>query len=170
MPEYPTTVTHLEMTAPFAAHEAVAWPDDVQFALQESITLEEYRRLYDEIGRPWRWVNRRTMSDTRLAGIIHHPATEIFLLRRGNQTIGFVELNFRLFPCVEFVFVGLREAEIGKGLGGRMLTAALAHAQARAPDRIIIQTCTLDHPNALVLYQKVGFTVSNRKEIVIHDD
>lgn len=165
-----TIVTHLAMEAPLqVASGAVEWPDNVRFDFEKNIALADYRALYDKVGRKWHWVNRRHLSDKRLASLIHHPATEIFVLRDNGEPIGFVELNNRLFPQIEIVFVGLVDGHIGRGLGPMMMTASLQHIKQRQPNRVIIQTCTLDHPAALKLYQKLGFAAYNRKQVEIVD-
>jgi len=171
MAKYKTTVTHLEMVPPFlpAAPDA-CWPDGISFTRETDISLAAYRALYDDVGRQWHWVNRRLLTDRQLSAIIHHPATEIFTLKRRDRAIGFVELNFKLFPQVEIVFVGLVNDAIGKGLGSQMLQQAISYIYSRAPSRIIIQTCTLDHPSALPLYQSFGFTPVGRKQVTIIDD
>ena len=171
MAKYKTTVTHLEMVPPFlpAAPDA-CWPDGISFTRQTDVSLAAYRALYDDVGRQWHWVNRRLLTDRQLSAIIHHPATEIFTLKRRDRAIGFVELNFKLFPQVEIVFVGLVKDAIGKGLGSQMLQQAISYIYSRAPSRIIIQTCTLDHPSALPLYQSFGFTPVGRKQVTIIDD
>ena len=164
-----TVVTHLAMQPPYRQIAQIDWPAGVTFTKVEAIPLTSYRSLYDRVGRKWHWVNRRHLTDKQLAALIYHKATEIYVLSRGDDTIGYVELNFRLFPQVEIVFVGLVEEEIGKGLGSLMVQSALHLITARAPNRIIIQTCTLDHPSALGLYQKLGFTAVNRKQVEIID-
>lgn len=166
-----TIVTHLAMESPLRAPAAQpVWPRGVGFVQEPDISLADYRALYDLVGRKWHWVNRRNLSDRQLAALIHHPATEIFVLRRDDVAIGYVEMNYKLFPQVEIVFVGLVEDEIGQGLGRMMVDAALNSIKARAPRRVIIQTCTLDHPAALKLYQSVGFAAYNRKQVEIIDE
>jgi len=108
MSRHPTTVTHLAMHAPFGfSTEPVVWPAGLSFLPVENIALDDYRRLYDSVGRDWHWVNRRHLTDRQLASLIHHPACHIRVLYRGNKPIGFVELNSRKLPEVEIVFVGL---------------------------------------------------------------
>lgn len=175
MTRHPTTVTHLAMQAPYEAaaqltENPVIWPDGLSWRKVDHMPLDDYRRLYDEVGRDWHWVNRRHLSDKHLAGIIHHPASAIFVLYRGLKPIGFVELNSRLFPEIEIVFVGLVQVELGLGLGKRMFQAALEEIFRLNAKRIIIQTCTLDHPRALPLYQRFGMRAYDRKQVVIIDD
>ena len=171
MAKYKTTVTHLEMMPPFLpATPDAGWPDGISFTREMDISVAAYRALYDQVGRQWHWVNRRLLTDRQLSAIIHHPATEIFTLKNHDRAIGFVELNFKLFPQVEIVFVGLIEDAIGRGLGSRMLERVIDYIYTRAPSRIIIQTCTLDHPSALPLYQRKGFTPVDRKQVTIIDE
>jgi RimJ/RimL family protein N-acetyltransferase len=166
-----TIVTHLAMEAPLpVASGEIVWPDGISFQHELSIALADYRALYDMVGRRWHWVNRRHLDDRQLAALIHHPATEIFILRRKGNPIGYVELNFRLFPQVEIVFFGLVESEIGNGLGPRMMKRSMQIIRERDPKKVIIQTCTLDHPAALKLYQRAGFAAYKRKQVEIIDD
>ena len=133
MAKYKTTVTHLEMMPPFLpAAPDVGWPDGLSFAREMDISVAAYRALYDDVGRQWHWVNRRVLTDRQLSAIIHHPATEIFTLNARDRAIGFVELNFKLFPQVEIVFVGLVEDVIGRGLGSTMLQRVISYIYARA--------------------------------------
>ena len=178
MASFQTVVTHLSMEAPFRdlasldslVQQTPAWPEGVCFQRIEGIQLDAYRDIYDQVGRQWHWVNRRYLNDHQLAALVHHSATEIYLLSENNQTIGFVELNFKFFPQVEIVFIGLIEGQIGKGYGPLMVRHVLEIIQAREAKRIIIQTCTLDHPAALRLYQQAGFSAYNRKQVEILDE
>ncbi len=45
----------------------------------------------------------------------------------------------------------------GGGLGKMLLQTAIAEAWYRGIDRMTVNTCTLDHPRALGLYQAMGF-------------
>ena len=99
--------------------------------------------------------------------LIHHPATEIFILRREGNPIGYVELNFRLFPQVEIVFFGLVESEIGNGLGPRMMKRSMQIIRERDPKKVIIQTCTLDHPKPSY-HLSLRFLQVQLYELLIH--
>ena len=165
---YLTTVTHLDMHAPFAPHGlAKALPPNMALEYQPVIALKLYRQLYDAIGRQWHWVNRRDLSPQALTALIHHPTTEIYVLRQQSRMLGFIELNFRAFPQVEIIFIGLTSDYIGRGLGATLLAHGLERIYCRQAERIIIQTCTLDHPSALYLYQKAGFLAYKRNQVTI---
>ncbi len=171
--EYPTCVTFLDMHAPFPSISELSapidWPPMVTFTAAPHIPLATYRHIYDEVGRHWCWFDRQNMTDKKLADTIYAPTTDIFLLRHKQVIIGFVELNFRYMPTAELVFLGLTPPFIGHSLGKKMLFSALAYMKQKHPQRIIIQTCTLDHPRALQLYQKYGFSVYRRKETIVRD-
>ena len=89
-----TIVTHLAMDAPLAvAVGDIAWPEGVSFEREHSMALNDYRALYDLVGRKWHWVNRRHLDDRQLAALIHHPATEIYVLRRNGASIGYISAS-----------------------------------------------------------------------------
>ena len=54
-------------------------------------------------------------------------------------------------------YFGLLDAFIGKGLGAHMLTAAVEAAWAAGARRVILDTCSLDHPRAFEHYVARGF-------------
>ena len=65
----------------------------------------------------------------------------------------------------ELAYFGLTEAASGLGLGRWLLRTALARAWERPGMRkISVETCTLDHPAALALYQQAGFVPIGRAE------
>jgi thiosulfate/3-mercaptopyruvate sulfurtransferase len=168
------TVTHLEMHQPFPL---ATWnaaprelPDQIAFVEAHQLALPDYRQLYHDVGDKWFWVNRKHMDDATLATIIHSTSTEIHLLCKNDKNIGFVELNLRNFPSAEIVFVGLIESYIGIGLGRYMLSRALWGLAARGVRKLIIQTCSLDHPNALALYQEFGFAPVSFQRVELRHD
>lgn len=155
---YRTTVTHLEMRR--EPRPSVAPRPRGKYALlrAEKPPLHFYRYLYDTVGRNHAWVSRRKLTDEQLAAIVHHDEVGIYILYVDGAPVGFTELDFRNLPEAELSFLGIVPERIGEGLGRFLLGEALALAWSRHPTRLIVQTCTLDHPNALRLYQRAGFT------------
>ena len=86
-----------------------------------------------------------------------------------GEEIGLIELNLRPKPDIELRYFGVVPSWIGKGLGGWLLAHALAAAGRHRPRRMILNTCTCDHPGALALYQRHGFAVTH-SEVDIVDD
>lgn len=170
--KYITKVTHLQMDEKTLRHyhQPQEWGDDISFNREPTLSIADYRTLYDRVGRAWHWVNRRVLDDKTLAAIIHNPKTDIFVLRQRNMAIGFVEIHRKQHPLTEIVFVGLVKNTIGQGLGQKMLHHALYHLAQTQAKRVMIQTCTLDHPKALPLYQKMGFRKTHTQSTIIWDD
>ena len=166
---HPVRVHYLDMALPrlFAAPQ---WPKGMQVKRWAQPQPDFYRRLYDEVGRQWHWVSRRYWSDRKLAAELAPPATEIFVLWHKSRPIGFVELNWRLHPTAEIVFLGLVGDAIGSGLGAALLRFALRHIVAKGASMVRIQTCSLDHPRALALYQEVGFRIRRAANNEIWDE
>jgi ribosomal protein S18 acetylase RimI-like enzyme len=126
----------------------------------ENIAIPFYRFLYDEIGTEWVWHSRRrnAMSDAALRALLHDPGIDLFVLYAGGQPGGFVELDRRRHPQdIEIRYFGLMPWLIGRGAGTFFLDWALREAWRHAPQKVIVDTCTLDHPRALALYQRAGF-------------
>lgn len=153
-----TVVTHLEMEQrPSLA--PVHPPTSHKLALlrAERPTLPFYRFLYERVGEPWLWWERRALSDEALAAIIHDQRVEIYVLYLDGVPAGYAELDFRDEAKAELAFFGLMPEFIGQGLGPYFLQEVLEIAWDRAPARLTISTSSLNHPKALALYQRFGF-------------
>lgn len=152
-----TVVTYLEMTArPRAIHFQPA-AETLAFLLAKDPPVSFYRYLYDTIGEPWLWYERRAFSDDKLAAIIDHDAVDVYVLYADGVPAGYAELDRRKEPDIELAYFGLIPEFIGRGLGVFLLHRIIEEAWAHEPDRLWVHTCTLDHPKALAMYQRVGF-------------
>lgn len=162
------TITYLEMHK--QPHNHVPVPlGKISLLQAASPPIHFYRYLYDAIGRDYVWVNRKRLSDDELAAIIHDEEVQVFVLYVDGCPAGYAELDFRKLPDVELAFLGLMPEFHGRGLGRYLLTQAISLAWAREPKRVHIQTCTLDHPGALPMYQKYGFTPFAQEQTTIED-
>ena len=167
-----TTVTYLEM---FEKPALLALPPPLKnYALLRAETppVHFYRYLYHMVGRDHVWVNRKRMSDADLAEIIQDDEVEIYVFYVGGVPAGYFELDFRDMPDVELCFFGLFQEFTERGVGRFLLAQAIELAWRRDPTRFHVQTCTLDHPRALPLYQRMGFTpfAQETTEIMPLDD
>lgn len=164
MPLLQTTVTFLEMHA--EPNLRVAQPVNMRLMLlrAERPTVPFYRFLYDSVGRPYHWIDRKQIDDEELAGIIQHQDVEVWVLYVDGQPAGYFEIDGREKETVELQYLGLIPDFHGRGLGKWLLAEAIRACWARKPERVIVETCTLDGPAALPLYQKLGFTPYARKD------
>lgn len=158
-----TVVTSLEMLAPPATPPLPCPRDGVEIERAEHPTLSFYRYLYNTIGEPWLWGDRRKLSDEALAAAIHHPAVEVHVLRVRGVPAGYAELDGREEGEIELAYLGLIPEFIGQKLGPYLLSFAIHSAWARAPRRLWVHTCTLDHPGALAMYERAGFVPFHRE-------
>jgi GNAT superfamily N-acetyltransferase len=160
-------VTHLEMKS--RPRPSAARPSPYSLRRVKRPELGWYRDLYRRVGENWLWFSRLTLSDTDLAGIIHHPSVEVHALAVEGRDQGILEMDFRRMPEVEISFLGVTGALIGKGAGRFLIEQALQAAWARNPKRVTIHTCTLDHPGALEFYRKSGFVPYARSTEIADD-
>lgn len=152
------TVTYLQMTAP-PQHPPRSAPAGMKLALMraEKPTVSFYRYLYNTVGEPWLWGDRRRLNDEALARIITDERVEIYVLYVAGVPAGFAELDRRVAGEIELAYFGLIPDFLGRGLGPYLLDQVIAIAWSHKPKRLFVHTCTLDHPKAVVTYQQAGF-------------
>jgi len=151
-------VTHLQMASrPIYRLPAPMGP---QLAVMRApaMPLHFYRYLYEQVGKPHHWELRRRMDDEKLAAIIHATTTLIDVLYVDGAPAGFVEIDLSRAPAqAEIEYFGLMAEFQGRGLSKFFLSCAIHAAWQHDPQKLIIQTNSLDSPRALQLYQKMGF-------------
>ncbi|MBX3581187.1 MAG: GNAT family N-acetyltransferase [Rhizobiaceae bacterium] len=162
------TVTFLEMQRPPSHYPHP--PSNLNIALMKTrdMPLHFYRYLMDRVGRKWHWVNVLRLGDEELEAKIHKPERDIRVLYLDGAPAGFFDINPISADETEIAYFGMMEHATGLGLGRWFLGAAIEAAWATDPKQIVVQTCTLDHPAALPLYQKLGFSpVGQKREEVL---
>ena len=163
-----TVITHLAMEPP-PPHEPPPLPPGIAIERRWTISTDEYLRLYHEIGDDWLWWSRLTWDETKLAAYLVEEETEIYVAEAESEEVGLIELNLRTAPDIELRYFGVIPTRIGTGLGGWLMRYAIAAVSRHRPRRMILNTCTLDHPGALAFYRRHGFTVTH-SEVDIVDD
>ena len=158
-----TLVTYLEMTAPPGGPATRPPRPAVEIRRAVRPTTSFYRYLYDAVGGPWTWTERRLMSDEGLAAIVRDPRVEVLVLWVDGVPAGYAELDRRAPPDIELAYFGLIPEFIGQGLGRFLLDHAVRRAWSCEPGRLWVHTCDLDHPRALGVYEKCGFRVYDRR-------
>lgn len=153
-----TTVTFLQMLRPPSHLPPMPMNKKVALLRNRSMPLHYFRYLMDRVGRRWHWVNVLRMSDEELRDYLGTPGRDIRVLHLDGAPVGFFDLHAQVPEMVELSYFGLTEDAIGQGLGRWFLGAAVDAAWSYGPRKVTVQTCTLDHPAALPLYQKLGFS------------
>ena len=162
-------ITHLEMKRRPNSMPVNPAAADVLVARARDPSVTFYRFLYNTVGEPWLWGGRRLMPDRELAAHIGNPRVDIHVLYLAGEPAGFAELDRRAEDDVELSYFGIMPEHIGRKLGPYLLGYAIGEAWRAAPRRLRVQTCSLDHPAALPLYQRFGF-VPTRQVVEIWDD
>ncbi len=91
--------------------------------------------------------------------IIQGGDTLVEVLYADGCPAGFFELSLADLPDrVEIVYFGLVPDFQGLGLGRWFLLSAVERAWSQGPEKVTVHTNSLDHPSALGLYQRVGFS------------
>jgi len=160
------TVTFLEMAAPPAApppplplgpHVAVLKATEPPVAW--------FLYLYREVGRDWEWTDWLERPRADLEAFVADPEVTVHTMMLEGWPGGFFMLDTRAPGVCDLAFFGLVPQAIGRGLGRWLLgTAIRAGWERPGVARLTVNTCTLDHPAALGLYQRMGF-VPVRREI-----
>ncbi len=161
-------VTYLEMCSPPSAAPPFHNPAWL-LRLHSQPDLEWYRELFRNVGDEWLWFSRLQLDDDALRAIVHHPAVDVFALEVNGMEKGIVELDRRSMPDIEITFNGLTADMVGQGAGHFLMERALEHAWSHKPTRVIVHTCTLDHPRAMGFYLKTGF-VPYKRALELADD
>ncbi|HEX8624681.1 MAG TPA: GNAT family N-acetyltransferase [Allosphingosinicella sp.] len=150
-------VTYLEMTSrpplrplPSAPFRLERWRDPEP---------GRYRLLFERVGGRWLWYSRLLMDDERLRA---EMAQIHAVVDPAGIEVGMLELDFRTEGECLIRFLGLVPELAGKGHGRWLLAQTLSLAWQPGVSRILVNTCTLDHPAALKAYLNAGFTAVSR--------
>ena len=159
-----TVVTFLEMHSKPAVIPPPYPKGKVALLRAENPPVHFYRYLYDVIGRAYKWVDRKKLDDEQLAQILEGPQLEIYVLYVNGCPAGMAELDFREPESGHLAYFGLMPEFVGRRLGYYFLYHACMNAWLKPIARLLVNTCTLDHPRALPLYQRMGFTPYSRED------
>ena len=124
-----------------------------------------YRYLYDTIGDDYFWVDRK-QADARGAGRGDPaPRKRSFMFcTRTEIPPAWPNWTCASRGIANIAYFGLMPEAIGQRLGYFFLYHTCMNAWAQPIQRLTVNTCTLDHPRALPLYQRMGFTPYCREE------
>jgi GNAT superfamily N-acetyltransferase len=156
-----TTVTYLEMVS-YPKHLILTKPEklNAEIKLVVEPTVDFYRYLYNTVGEKWTWIERRLLDDNNLQKLIRSSNVEIYILYVDDNVAGFGEIGWDTASNgSEIKYFGLMPEYIGKRLGPYFLNNIINIAWGRNPVRLRVNTCDLDHPSALRVYQKSGFNI-----------
>lgn len=163
------TVTKLEMRKRPADPPPPTPSGRLSLLRADAPPVHFYRYLYNTVGEPWLWWERRLISDAELAQEIHDENVDLLVLYVDGAPAGYAEIDARAMPGIEIAYFGLMPEMTGRGYGRYLMHATLEAAWDWRPGRVWLHTCTLDHPGALPFYQRMGFQPFARETKEIAD-
>ncbi|MDI2090631.1 GNAT family N-acetyltransferase [Commensalibacter oyaizuii] len=133
-------------------------PDQYSLEKLSFVPIPLYRYIYNNVGRQCCWWMRRVLSDQYLQQLFSDPLVEVHVLKdRQNVVSGFFELDCRNPLSINIAYFGLMPHLVGQGLGKAFFNQVVTYAWQKQPACLRINTCNLDNPNALKIYQNAGF-------------
>jgi GNAT superfamily N-acetyltransferase len=157
IPQYELTTWYYEMFAPPAREHVRPVPAGLEIIHQPEADLPLYRAIYETIGKPWCWWERRRQTDEEIAAEIHAPNYELYFPQVDGVPMGMVEFDKRQWPGVQLNYFGIFDEFTGRGIGGYLLDWSVDHVFAAGATRYWLHTCSLDSPNACLAYERAGF-------------
>jgi ribosomal protein S18 acetylase RimI-like enzyme len=165
MPMTDVTIKFLEMTSPVELRPKRVSLEGVTVARVPRPIPELNRFFYGAVGTNYSWTDRLPWSLDQWREYLEQPAIDTYVLAVTGIPAGYFELQHHGSGDVEIKYFGLIGAFIGRGLGAHMLTAATEAAWAAGAKRVIVDTCSLDHPNAFAHYVARGFRLYDTKVV-----
>ena len=162
------SITWLEMTV----RPSFDWPHLPLGSTASLLKAKEppawyFLSLYDAVGRDYAWEDMFSWEEPRLKDWLQAESMTLYTLVEDGFPQGFFMLDDQGEGVVDLAYFGMVPEAVGRALGGYLLKTAILTAWDN-PDckTLTVNTCTLDHPRALALYQKNGFTPIRREDRV----
>ncbi len=169
--EVPYRVTFLRMTTQPARKSALPHGITLEHAIAPPLWY--FFALYDAVGRDYEWVDQHNRPEAELRAYLENPLVELWVAMRAGVPQGFFMLDFIENGTCDLAYFGLTPNAVGQGLGTALLMQALDQAWAGVGvTSVTVNTCTLDHPRALALYESLGFVAErfeNRCRVLTRD-
>ena len=159
------TVTFLEMTArPTAPVAPVPVGLSVALLAAKEPPVDYFLYLYSAVGAEYEWTDWLKRPRAAQDAYVADPKVELYSLMVDGWPGGFFVLDTREDGVCDLGYFGLVPQAVGRGLSGWFLGTAVHMGWDRpGVDRLTVNTNTLDHPRALALYQRMGFSPVRRE-------
>ena len=153
------TITFLEMEArPSYARPQQPLGAAAALLHAESPPVWWFLDLYRAVGTQYQWTDRLQEPEDDLREFVQHSDVALYTLIRQGWPAGFFMLDQRKKGVCDLAYLGLVPEMVGKGYGKFLLQEAIHTGwDGTGVEKMTVNTCTLDHPRALALYQSAGF-------------
>ena len=159
-------VSYLEMVGP----PSFGWPSEpsgnILILEANNPPVRYFFSLYEAVGADYEWTDKFRCSIKEVNDFLLDPNVKLFTFLKNGWSAGFFVLDKRKQNICDLAYFGLVPEAIGHGYGEYLLKFAIKQSWAAEDINLLtVNTNTLDHPNALPLYKKMGFKViKNEKE------
>lgn len=153
------TIWHLQMLDA-SEHQPAALPATLSINEAQLKQFQVNRFLYSLVGNDYQWHDKLNWDDARWKEYAERDTLRTWIAYNQGSIAGYFELELQAEKSVELAYFGLAPSSIGQGFGKAMLSHAISCAwQWDSPERLWVNTCSLDHPHALKNYQQRGFQI-----------
>ena len=159
-------VSYLEMVVP----PFFGWPSEpsgnILILEANNPPVRYFFSLYEAVGANYEWTDKLRCPIKDVNDFLLDPNVKLFTFLKNGWSAGFFVLDKRKQNICDLAYFGLVPEAIGHGYGEYLLKFAIKQSWAAEDINLLtVNTNTLDHPNALPLYKKMGFKViKNEKE------
>lgn len=154
---------HLRLTTLelLAQPEQTVLPPALHLHIMENRNPEPsfYQFLYTEIGKDVGWVDRLDMDPDSLHYLLKKPSNRLHVLYVDGNPGGLAELEFYQDNEVQIAHFGLIPSLRGQKLGQFFFNWVLHNTWTDNTDRMWLSYTEWDHPAAVRIFQKAGFTM-----------
>ena len=146
------------------------WPvsplvDNTSVIKAQNPPAQYFFSLYNAVGSKYEWTDMYKLSKSEVNQFLSDKNVHFFSLIFQGWPGGFFILDNRKIDECDLTYFGLVPEVIGKGFGSYLLRLAVKKAwELENMKKLTVNTNTLDHPTALLLYKKVGFKLISTVE------
>lgn len=166
MPPRTVVTTWMALSSPADFRAPAVIPPGLTLSGPAAESPELNRFFYTAVGGDWCWTDRLEWTYDQWTEWLSRPGHRTVVLSVEGVPVGFAELAQSADETVEIVLFGLLPQWTGRGLGGPSLALVVGQAWEMGATRIVLNTCSLDHPHALDNYKARGFEIVRTAESV----
>jgi len=154
----------LEMNSPDEFHPKYGNFPDFRIERMEIKCPEFNKFLHTIVGYDYLWGGRTNWGKDEWYKYVNRDEMETWVAYLSGTPAGYFELEKRSEGDVCILAFGLLPQFIGKGFGGHLLSKAVERAWEMKANKVIVGTCSHDHPHALKNYLARGFHIRETKQ------
>ena len=141
---------------------------DYSLNLLEPINFQLNKFFYKNIGKKHKWIDRLVWTEEQWIDYVSNKNVKTYIFKFKDDLAGFFELiSHGEKKEVEIAYFGLLEEFQNKKLGSYLLSQAILKSFNGSTERVWVQTCSLDHKNALKNYIARGMKIFKTETVNI---